>query len=169
MEVTTNLKKSDLILFNLAIMPKTRSTYTSIFLIAALVFLFIVWENGLPQSSIDWLAITAGSIGGGIAGMLAGIVISFSFILLSSTAKNGILGQHEYKITPEGLHEKTVANEGVSKLEGIQEIQTAGGYLVYRISGYLFHVIPYRSFLSDEARMEFENASMQYWNNAHNK
>ncbi|MCU7921740.1 MAG: YcxB family protein [Candidatus Thiodiazotropha sp. (ex Dulcina madagascariensis)] len=169
MEVTTDIKKGDLIWFNLAIIPKTRSTYMTILFIAALFFAFIAWEKGLPQSSNDWLAITVASIGGGIGGMFAGIVISFSFILLSSSAKNGILGKHEYRISQEGLYEKTSANEGVSKWEGIQEVQTVGSYLLYRISGYLFHIIPYRSFPSDEARKEFESVSIQYWKNAHNK
>ena len=169
MEVTADIKKSDLIHFNLSIIPKTRSTYVTILVIAVLVFVFITWKKGLPHSSNDWLAIAAASIGGGVGGMLAGIIISFSFVLLSSSAKNGILGKHEYRISPEDLHEKTSANEGVSKWEGIQEIQTAGGYIIYRISGYLFHIIPYRSFPSDETRKEFERKSIQYWKNAHNK
>ncbi len=169
MEITTNIKKSDLIRFNFAIIPKTRSTYTTVLSIAALAFAFIAWDKGFPQSSNDWFAIIAGSIGGGIGGMLVGIVISFSFILLSSSDTNGILGKHEYKISQEGLHEKTSANEGVSKWEGIMEVQAAGGYLLYRISGYLFHIIPYRSFSSEEARKEFESISMQYWKSAHNK
>ena len=169
MEVTTDIRKSDLIWFNLAIIPKTRSTYTTILFIAILVFAFIAWEKGLPQSSNDWLAVIIASLGGGIGGMFVGMVISFTFILLSSSTKNGILGKHEYRINQEGLHEKTTANEGVSKWGGIQEVQPAGSYLLYRISGYLFHIIPYRSFPSDEARKEFLNASIQYWKNAHNK
>ena len=169
MEVTTDIKRSDLIRFNLSIIPKARSTYATILVISVLVFVFIAWEKGLPHSSNEWLVITVASIGGGIGGMVAGIIISFSFILLSSSAKNGILGKHEYRISPEGLHEKTSANEGVSKWEGIQEIQTAGGYIMYRISGYLFHIIPYRSFPSDGVREEFEKASKQYWKNAHSK
>lgn len=169
MKVTADVRRSDLLWFNLAIIPKTRSTYMATLFIAALVFIFIVWERGLPQSGNDWLATVAASIGGGIGGMFAGIVISFSFILLSSSAKNGVLGKHEYRIGPEGLYEKTTAHEGLRKWEGIQEVQTAGNYLLYRISGYLFHIVPYRSFPSEEARKDFASASIQYWKNAHNK
>ncbi|HFD32706.1 MAG TPA: YcxB family protein [Gammaproteobacteria bacterium] len=168
MEVTADIEKSDLIRVNLSIIPTTRSTYVTILSIAVLVFVFIAWKYGLPHSSNDWLVIGAASIGGGAGGMLAGTIISFSFILLSSSTKNGILGRHEYRISPEGLHEKTSANEGVTKWEEIQEIQTAGGYIIYRISGYLFHIIPYRSFPCDETRKEFERVSTQYWTNAHN-
>jgi hypothetical protein len=67
------------------------------------------------------------------------------------------------------LYEKKSANEGVSKWEGIQELQTTGGYLLYRISGYLYHIIPYQSFSSDEARKEFQCTSLQYWKNVQNK
>ena len=66
MEVTTDIKRSDLIRFNLAILPRMRSTYVTILYIAILVFAFIAWDKGFPQSSNDWFAIIAGAVGGGI-------------------------------------------------------------------------------------------------------
>ena len=114
------------------------------------------------------MAILIGSFGGGIFGMLFGFLFSMISILLMSSSKNGILGEHEYTLSPEGLHEKTSANEGLSKWEGITKVKVAGAYLLFQISGYLFHIVPARSFESQERFLEYSSKSMEYWQNAHN-
>jgi len=168
MRVTTNIGKMDLVLFNLAILPKLRSTYVTILVIALFVFGFICWKNGIPQTQNQWIAITIGSFCGGLFGMLFGVVFSMISILLMSSTKNGILGQHEYALTEEGLHEKTSANEGLSKWSGITKVKVAGSYLLFQISGYLFHIVPVRSFKTKESFNEFVSLSMEHWQNAHN-
>ena len=98
--------------------------------------------------------------------MLSGIIISMVFILTTSSKSNGILGEHEYEITSEGLLEKTKANEGLSKWSGIQEVRKAGSFILFRISGYLFHIIPKRSFESDEEFYEFLGMAKDKWRGA---
>lgn len=169
MRVTTNIRKMDLIRFNLAILPKLRSTYVTILVIALFMFGFICWGNGLPQTQSKWIVIFISSIGGGLFGTLFGIVFSMISILLMSSSKNGILGEHEYTLTPEGLHEKTAVNEGLSKWSGIIKVRVVGSYLLFQISGYLFHIVPTRSFSSKESFNKFVLASMEHWQNAHNK
>ena len=169
MRVTVNIRKMDLVRFNLAVLPKLRSTYVTILVIAVFVFVFICWKNGLPQAQKAWIAIIIGSFSGGLFGMLFGVVFSMISILLMSSTKNGILGQHEYTLTEEGLHEKTSANEGLSKWAGITKVKVAGSYLLFQISGYLFHIVPLRSFETKEISNEFVSLSMEYWQSAHNK
>ncbi len=169
MKVNTNISKMDLVCFNLAIFPKSRSTYVSILVIAMFVFGFFCWKNGFPQTQNNWIAILVGSIGGGFFGVLFNLVFSMILILLMSSAKNGILGEHEYTLSPEGLYEKTLANEGLSKWSGITKVNVAGSYLLFQISGYLFHIVPARSFNSKEDFNEFVSVSMKYWQKAHNK
>lgn len=169
MRVTTNINKMDLIRFNLAILPKLRSTYITILVIALLAFGFICWKNGIPQTTNNWIAALVGSLSGGFFGMLFGVVFSMISILFMSSEKNGILGEHEYTILPEGLHEKTSANEGLSKWSGIVKVKVAGPYLLFQISGYLFHIVPVRSFESKESFNEYASSSMEHWKNAHNK
>lgn len=168
MRVTTNISKMDLIRFNLAIFPRLRSTYVTIIVIALLAFGFICWKSGIPQTTNNWVAALLGSLGGGIFGMLFGIVFSIISIVLMSSSKNGILGEHEYTLSPEGLHEKTSANEGLSKWSGITKVKTAGPYLLFQISGYLFHIVPARSFESKESFKKYVSSSMEHWQNAHN-
>jgi hypothetical protein len=169
MKVTTNISKMDLIRFNLAILPKLRSTYLTILVIALLAFGFICWKSGIPQTTNNWIAAIVGSLGGGFFGMLFGIVFSMISILLMSSSKNGIIGEHEYTLSPEGLHEKTSANEGLSKWIGITKVKVAGSYLLFQISGYLFHIVPARSFESKERFNEYVSSSMKLWQKAHNK
>jgi len=169
MEVTTDIKRRDLIFLNLVVMPRIKSTYFTIIFISVLVFSLIVWKQGIPSSLNNWVALLAGSFAGGVIGMFAGFIISLIFILFSSSDNNGTLGKHNYKITSNGLFEKTKVNEGLSKWEGIQEIKVMGSYALFQISGYLFHVIPKRSFASEESYNSFVETSLDYWEKAHNK
>ncbi len=169
MKVTTNLKKIDLIWFNISILPKMKSTYVGIIVLAILVFILIALNEGIPETPNEWIAISAGSIGGGVGGMLVGSLYSIISIIFVSTKKNGILGIHEYEITSEGLYEKTYANEGLSRWEGIKEIKVLNSYILFQISGYLFHVIPKNSFDSGKLFTEFVELSQSNWKSIHSK
>jgi YcxB-like protein len=63
----------------------------------------------------------------------------------------------------------TIANEGLSKWIGIVEIKEAGNYLLFRINDYPFHVIPKRSFQTNEEYEKFLSFSKHEWAIAHNK
>ncbi len=169
MKVTTSVSKMDLIRFNLAILPRLRSTYVTMLVIAILAFGFICWKSGIPQTTSNLIVVLLASFVGAIFGMLVGIVFSMISILLMSSTSNGILGEHEYTLLPEGLYEKTSANEGLNRWTGIYKVKVAGPYLLFQISGYLFHIVPARSFESKESFQEYVLSSMEYWRNAHNK
>ena len=131
MKVTTNINRADLIRLNLYLIPRLKSTYISILIYTVLVFAFLVWMHGFPSDAKDWCSILFGSIGGGIGAIFVGTVFSLFSILLMSSKKNGILGEHEYELSTEGLFEKTDANEGLSKWSGIAEVKEIGNYLFF--------------------------------------
>jgi hypothetical protein len=54
--------------------------------------------------------------------MLFGVVVSMISILFMPSSENGILGEHEYTLSPEGLYEKTSANEGLGRWPGISNV-----------------------------------------------
>lgn len=119
MKVVTDIERLDLVKFNLSAVPRMSSTYKSIIFIALLVFAFLSWKKGFPSTSIEWLVSITASLIGGVTATIVSVVFSMLSILLMSTSNNGTLGVHEYSISAEGLYEKTEANEGLSKWEGV--------------------------------------------------
>ena len=166
MKVITDIRRLDIIHFNLILLPRLRSTYVTIVGIAILVAVFIIWDKGTPETTKSLVILIVASLGGGLGGMLAGIIISITFILSSSSKTNGVLGQHEYEITSEGLFEKTEANEALSRWSGIQDVRKVGSYMLFKISGYLFHIIPKRSFDNEGEFQEFLKQATEKWRKA---
>ncbi|MCQ4318631.1 YcxB family protein [Stutzerimonas zhaodongensis] len=168
MKVTTNIGKLDLIKFNLSVLPKMRSTYITILVIASLTFIYITWSKGLPENSRELVIHLVSSAIGGLLGMFFGIVFNMTTILLMSSAKNGVLGEHTYTLLPEGLIETTSANESLNKWHGVVSVKPAGSYLLIQVAACLFHVIPKRSFDSSEQFEEFTSQAIAHWQQAHN-
>jgi hypothetical protein len=169
MEVTTNIEKLDLIKLNLSIAIKMKSTYISILVITGIVFSFLLWKKGIPSTDKNWMIMVFASFSGGLLGTIASLLFNMICILSMSSEKSGVLGEHHYQVSPDGLHEKTSANEGLSKWKGIAEIRVTDTYLFFRITGYLYHIIPKRSFNSQSEFNKFALESQQYWKKAHNQ
>lgn len=163
MKVITNIRRLDLIYLNLALLPRLRSTYLTIGVIALAAATLVLWQNGVDETVRNMKLVGLVSLVAGVGGMLVGMVISMMFIVFTSSKSNGILGAHEYEIRPEGLFERTDANEGVTKWSGMKEITIVGPFMLFRISGYLFHVIPKRSFESAEKFQEFVQMAQMKW------
>ncbi len=166
MKVTANIKKLDLIKFNLSLLPRMRSTYITILIIACLTFLFIAWNKGLPNTPSKLTIHLVSSAIGGLSGMLLGVAFNMIMILLMSAKNNGILGKHTYTLLPEGLHEETIANEGLNKWHGVISINPTGSYLLIQIATCLFHIIPKKSFDSSEQFEEFTSQAISFWQQA---
>lgn len=135
MKVTTNIGRSDLIKFNAYVIPRMKSTYVTGLIASSFVFAFVVWKYGVPCNSFEWGRALFVSLGGGIGAIISGSLFSLVGILFVSSNTNGVLGKHHYELTDIGLLERTEANEGISKWQGIDEIREIGGYLLFRISG----------------------------------
>ena len=166
MQVTVNLSKKDLILFNLHAVPRMKATYRSFILLASFIGIVVLIENGLPETGMQWIYFLI-SVGlGGLAGGLVGILFCLFSILMTSSKENGILGEHVYTIDEQGFHEKTTANEGLNRWTGVQSVAQYGPYLVFQISSYLFHVLPERSFSSREQFLDFKRLAISAWRSA---
>lgn len=125
-------------------------------------FMYFAWPIVLPY----YLVKTQGVEG---LVLFMGFVFSIVCILFMSSKRNGILADHEYTLTEEGLFEKTIANECLSKWEGNLNVLISGGYLFIQINGYLFHTIPSRYFTSKAEFNEYASALKGYWKHAHSK
>lgn len=168
MKITVEIKKSDMILFNLSILPRLKSTYIGLLIISLFTFIAIYLEHGIPYSASDWGFTLLASAIGGVLGIVFGFIISITYVILTSSSKNGTLGKHEYTLSEEGLYEKTIANESLNKWAGISDINVVGNYLCFKISSYLYHILPKHSFESEMQFNEFVSLSKNYWKNAAN-
>ena len=168
MKVSTNINNTDLICSNYSLWSKLKSTYITILLLSIGVFLCILWKDGLPNQTENFFSVIILAFLSGIGGFLVYTLICIINILFTSKEKNGILGQHQYEITPEGLYVKTIANEEIQKWEGFTFVRKTNSYIYLQVTYYLFYVIPKRSFDTPDDFQRFFNASLQYYREAHN-
>lgn len=162
MEIETDITRADLIKLNLFLLPREKSNRVTVAVLAAGIFIYLLISK--QPNSLSSLGVAAGAaIGGGVAGLLAGFLISLLFITLTSNMKNGVLGRHTYRLTEEGLHESTAANEGLQKWHGIQTVGKSKSFIFLRINGYLFHLIPRRAFGTAQEFESFWAKARDYW------
>lgn len=145
-----------------------KSTYISVLVFTGLAFSYMLWKVGIPSTGKNWMIMVLASFSGGTIGTIISMFFNMLCILAMSTKNSGVLGEHYYQVRSDGLHERTSANEGLSKWKGISEIKVTDSYLFFRITGYLYHIIPKRSFSSQREFDDFILESQQYWEKAHN-
>jgi len=168
MKVSTNINKTDLIYSNYSLWLKFKSTYITILLLSVCVFLHISWKSGFPYEIENFVTVIISALLNGAGGFLTYTLICIISILFTSKVNNGILGERQYEITPEGLYIKTIANEGIQKWEGITYVRKTNSFIYLQVTCYLFYIIPKRSFDTPDDFQRFFNASLQYYREAHN-
>ena len=162
MQVQVNIRRIDVIAFNLFLLPRARANLIFFVAVAIGIFTFLIAQQSSLSTANIVIALIS-SVIGGAAALLLGFLGSLIFVLLSSSVKSGVLGLHTYNIEPEGLREITAVNEGLQKWTGIQEVARSKRFLYIRINGYLFHLIPRHAFSSDHEFNEFGAAAYNNW------
>ncbi|MBN7818677.1 YcxB family protein [Bowmanella yangjiangensis] len=168
MKITTNISRMDLIKFNLRFLPFAPITYKYFGIVALFIFSYVLWSKGVPTSFERWKILIVGSLIGGFFATVFYFGWCVVSILFLSKESNGVLGEHEYEITEDGLFERTIANETLNRWGALGKVSIAGKNLLLQVSGYLYHLFPRRSFESDEAFYEFKNLLIENINNAKN-
>lgn len=166
MQVKTDIQKSDLIRLNVSAVLRMKSTYITFFIFACLTFVFLVWSKGLPESSHKLIVHLSSSVIGGLTGLVFGFLFNVMAVLSLSSVKNGILGEHIYTLTPEGLHESIATNESLTRWSGVVSVRSMGSCLLIQIGSCLYHIMPRRSFESSLAFDEFVAQAKAYWQQA---
>ena len=80
--------------------------------------------------------------------LVVGLVTSLLFVLITSNAANGVLGEHLYSFQVDGLREQTSANDSLVKWGGARAAHRIGGFILISVAPALFHVLPRRCFAS---------------------
>jgi hypothetical protein len=165
MQITADIRRMDLAKFNIYCLPRLRANWIFVGIVAVGVFVYTL-ATTFPTNVIALLGVAAVSFVVGVSALLAGFVVSFIWILSTSTEKSGTLGTHIYSLSEQGLHEITKHNDALHKWTGIQSVEKSGTYIFIRINGYLFHLIPRCAFSSDKEYEEFWSKAHGYWKQA---
>ncbi|MFK7887473.1 MAG: YcxB family protein [Gammaproteobacteria bacterium] len=148
MNIEVNIRRKDLIAFNLYVIPRLRSSWISLAVLTFGIFAYICIRS-MPSSFYNFGVAAFASLVGGLAGFVVSSAISILCVLFMSGKTSGVLGAHTYTLTEVGLKEVTAYNESLQKWSGIREILKTPNYLLLRINAYLFHVSPRRAFEDD--------------------
>ena len=149
MKVELTVTRSDLAWLNISQLFRVKSNLR-VFVIILLLVTFFTWRGATKEASdIDWVTVAVSSAGVSIAAFSAFFLVSLVFVLVSSTAKSGVIGNHIYTIEDSGLRELTEANDSLNFWPSIQSIEKTSKAIIIQINAYLFHVLPRRGFDSD--------------------
>jgi hypothetical protein len=161
MQITIYLNRFDLLKFNLLLFWRLKSSLIYVAIVASATTAFILMGNGPNSVKQVALAVAAGLIVGIIALAIA-FAACLPFILLTSNQQSGVLGEHTYTLTENGLHERTPVGDSLQKWIGIKSVKKVNGFILLQINGYLFHIIPRRAFTTDEAFEAFFRAAQSH-------
>ncbi len=163
MKITSTISRWDLLRFNLYLAPRLPANWIAAAVMAAIGFVYLSSESSHPMAASTIATNLFIAFVGGIAGITAGTAVCIIFMLLFVNAASGVLGEHEYEIRPEGLFEKTAANEGLNRWPGIKAITRSSQQIYVRINSYLCHVIPRHGFANDREFDLFYDALLAHW------
>ena len=154
MTITVTITRSDLFWVHIRAIPRVKSTYITLSIIWALIFFSRYLDD---EKTYPILALLFASFIVAFLLLLGMYVVSFLFYFLLGHKTTGVLGSHQYQITPEGLLEETDVNRTLTKWSGITNLLKTNQFLFVQISWYLFHIIPRRAFKSNEEFEDFYN------------
>ncbi|WP_243428283.1 YcxB family protein [Clostridium rhizosphaerae] len=75
----------------------------------------------------------------------------------------GIIGEHTIEISEEGVREITKVNNSLHLWSGITKIKQDNSYIYIYIEEFRAHIIPKKSFKSEEEVNLFINSALIYW------
>lgn len=80
-----------------------------------------------------------------------------------SKRNEGIIGEHSIEISEEGVREITKVNDSLNLWNGITKIKQDNSYIYIYIKEFEAHIIPKKSFKSEEEANSYFNDALKYW------
>ena len=151
--VIVEVTRSDLIAFTARWQTSWRRAWQTFSVVFLLVAAFVIYKFGIPQTPRNWFALFAASVGGGIGALVFGLLFGMLGVLLYASKMPGMLGRHEYTFVPDGLLEKTDANETLIKWGGARSLVRTDAFVQIEIAPGFAHILPRRAF-DDHALFE---------------
>lgn len=156
MKVRTNISRRDLIKINLFLWPKVRWNWVFLIIVFAIclvvAFTTLGTENINTTGSVILLFFVAGVVT--IATQAVGFALCIAINISMASQRTG-LGEHNYEITPEGLHETTSINSEFSKWASFDDLFRSRNYILLKKHWAALHIFPRRDFDSQQQFMDF--------------
>jgi len=80
-----------------------------------------------------------------------------------SKRNEGIIGEHSIEISEEGVREITKVNNSLNLWNGITKIKQDNSYIYIYIKEFEAHIIPKKSFKSEEEANSYFKDALKYW------
>ena len=158
MHVSVKITRRDIFLVSLLALPRVRSNWYFLGMVGGVTFVFFMVK--LPVSAMTVLWVLLVSIFAALGALLGGFIANSVRVLWGLEKNSGVLGIHEFSLSPTQLQETTEFNDSRYTWAGIQSVERLGSYMLVRINKYSTYVIPRRSFGSDsEFEMFFNQAT----------
>jgi len=74
------------------------------------------------------------------------LILLAMYVMVNPKLKKGTLGEHTFEVTEGGFIESTAYNKTKHTWSSIDKIKKTFGYVLVRVGGHLWHVIPIRHF-----------------------
>ena len=162
MHVTTDISRLDLIRFNLYFLPRLKGNWVVFGVLALCIFVYALFDKRPSDGAGFFVAAVVSAIGA-LGGFVVGTLISLVTLLVGAGSKQGVLGQHHYQLTADGLHERTAVNEGLLKWAGVEAVGKARSFIYIRTTGHLFHIFPRKAFADKPAYDAFWLSAHGHW------
>jgi hypothetical protein len=153
MQVSTDIRRWDLLVFNLYMLPRIKHNWIVCAAFLLLTFCVLLIADHLTGNASNIPALVVISVLFTTVGLTVATLFCLAIGLLLAGEKSGNLGSHVISLRKDGLHESTAVNEGLHRWKGISSLLKSKDYLYVGINWYMFHIIPARAFAS---RGEFE-------------
>ena len=143
MEIRVLISRKDVIL----------GTWLAIFHTPFWVFLYValsVWWGysiGTEPSAKDPMIVgSIAAVFGFVVLITVLLILIAMYVMVNPKLKNGTLGEHTFEVTEGGFIESTAYNKTEHTWSSIDKIKKTFGYVLIRVSGHLWHIIPTRHF-----------------------
>lgn len=153
--VRTTLTKRDITRALLARLASPKALIKAWPLWTVAVGILLVFVQGAPHSLIDLLVIVISASIGALISVGASLALVLMRVQHKLKDGDGILGDHEYEITDEGLRERTSVNETLVRWKGIKSVVRLKRFAFIELVSGSFHIIPASSFKSNEEEAGF--------------
>lgn len=153
--VHTNLAKRDITMAVFARLTRRGPLLKAWVLWTVVVGGVMAVAKGLPQEPVEVLVLAISASLGSLLSVAVSIVFTLLRIRNGLKDGDGVLGEHEYALTADGLTERTAVNETLARWSGIRGANKTRAFAFIEMRSGSFHIIPRRCFRSPAHEAEF--------------